>query len=410
MLGGMTKSLFFSLTVAGAALLAGCGGNHGGGTPEPSTNELRIGGLFSLTGNWNTLGKASKAAVELARDDVNAYFAGHGVSTRVRLFIADTKLLPDTAAAQLDQLQAQQVRAVIGPQSSSEVARLKPMVDASGTILISQGSTASSLSIAGDNVFRMVPDDVREALALVALAQADGIQAIVPVARLDAGNGGLYDSVRARFTTVGGQLSTGVRYDTTTTDFTATLASIRSQITDLRATHTDAQIAVYLAGFDEVADILAQVQADPVLSAVKWYGSDGVVGSTALTSNSAASAFMTANGFPSPIFGIDEGMVGAWGPVATRIKAKSGVEPDAFALSAYDAVWLAALTYAKNNSITGAGLTATADDYVGITGAAKFDAAGDRNAGNFDFWSVAGSAWRRVAVYKASDGSISRVP
>ncbi|AIE85363.1 Extracellular ligand-binding receptor [Fimbriimonas ginsengisoli Gsoil 348] len=403
--------------------MIGCGGSSGnnpGTTPVPTANELRIGGLFSLTGNWNTLGKASKAAVELARDDVNAYFASRSIATRVTLFVTDTKLLPETAAADLNSLVDKQVRYVVGPQSSSEVARLKATADSSGTLLISQGSTASSLSIADDNVFRMVPDDVREAKALVALARADGIQALIPVARDDAGNGGLFTSVSARFSDVGGEVAAGIRYGANETDFTATLNSVRAAIVALRATHTDAQIGVYLAGFDEDAQILALAQADPTLSAVKWYGSDGVVSSAALSSNAGSAAFMSQHGFPNPIFGLDDSAVGTWSPVAQRIKAKSGVDPDAFALSAYDAVWLAALSYqaAGGSAATATdrrnSLFATASTYTGVTGPTKFDASGDRNDGNFDFWSVGGSAgsyrWMRVASYKAADGSIVRIP
>lgn len=404
--------LFLTLAVAG------CGGSGSDSLTPASANEFRIGGLFSLTGNWNTLGNASKAALELAQDDVNAYNAAHGIATRVKVVIADTKLDPATAKSAMQRLHGQSVDVFIGPQSSSEVANLVSETAAEGTVLISQGSTASSLSIAGDNVFRMVPDDVREARALVALAQADGIQALVPVARDDAGNGGLYNSVTARFTAVGGQLGTGVRYSASATDFTETLASIRASVTALKSTHSDAQIGVYLAGFDEVAGILSAIKADPVLSSVKWYGSDGVVQSVPLLEDAPASGATTV-GFPNPIFGLNDADKATWEPIAARIKAKSGVDPDAFALSAYDAVWLAAKARETagatwNVEAYKAALTNAAASYTGVTGPTTFDVNGDRDNGNFDFWSITGATgsykWSRVAVYEAADGSIVRTP
>lgn len=418
----MNKALspwLLSLATLATFGLVGCGGNGGDSTPAPAANEFRIGGLFSLTGNWNTLGKASKAAVELAESDVNAYFKSRGIVTRVKVVVSDTKLDGAQALKSMNSLAAGGAHVFIGPQSSSEVAALKANADSTGSILISQGSTASSLSIADDNVFRMVPDDVREAKALVALAQADGIQAIVPVARQDAGNDGLFNSVTARFTEAGGTLGTGVRYSTSTTDFAATLASIKASVQALQATHSNAQIGVYLAGFDEVASILAGIGSDPVLSAVKWYGSDGVAQSAALTSNAATANGSISVGFPNPIFGLDDGMVGTWSPISQRIKAKSGVDPDAFALSAYDAVWLAALAHENAGSTWNAAtfrtaLMSTADGYTGVTGPTKFDASGDRNTGNFDFWGIASSGssfvWKRVAVYRATDGAIVRTP
>ncbi|MGV3614622.1 MAG: ABC transporter substrate-binding protein [Fimbriimonas sp.] len=399
---------------------AGCGG--GGTNPElppPGVNEFRIGALLSLTGNWNTLGKASKAAVELAQEDVNAYFAQNNVSTRVRVMVADTKLEPARALTEMNRLAGGGTKVFVGPQSSAEVAGLKPTVDTTGNILISQGSTASSLSVENDNVFRLVPDDLREAMALVALLEADGIKAIVPVAREDAGNGGLYNSTRARFTAGGGVVSTGVRYGADVTDFTATLATIKAQVEELRLTNDAAEVGIYLAAFDEAAAILAAAKDDAVLSTVKWYGSDGVVQSAALTANENAAAFAVQSGFPNPIFGLDDANVGTWGPVAARIKARSGVDADAFALSAYDAVWLAALAHRSaggtgNMAAYRSAFITTANGYTGLTGSTKLDAAGDRDSGNFDFWGIVGATgnfqWKRVAVYKAADGSIVRTP
>jgi len=412
------RNVWAPLIAVGLVGCGGSGGSGGSGTlPTPPANEFRIGALVSLTGNWNTLGKTSKAAVELAAADVNTYFQSQGIALRVKPVIADTKLNPATALTQMTKLQGESVNVFIGPQSSAEVAALKPSADSTGAVLISQGSTASSLSIANDNVFRMCPDDVREAEALVALLQADGVQAIVPVARKDAGNQGLFNSVTARFGLAGGTTSTGVIYDTTLTDFTATLASISSQVTALQALKPGAKIAVYLAAFDEAASILAAAGNDPVLSTVKWYGSDGVALSAALTANAACSAFAIKSGFPNPNFGLDDARVGTWAPIAARIKAKSGIDPDAFALSAYDGVWVAALARAKetgawNAATFGADFMSTASTYVGITGPTKLDAEGDRDAGNFDFWGIvssgSGFTWKRVAVYEASTGVIER--
>ena len=69
---------------------------------------------------------------------------------------------------------------------------IKPFADAHNILVISQGSTASSLAVPGDNIFRFCPNDRREAEALVALLQHDGIRAIVPLWRNDAGNNGLH--------------------------------------------------------------------------------------------------------------------------------------------------------------------------------------------------------------------------
>jgi branched-chain amino acid transport system substrate-binding protein len=419
----LKRRVFLLSSVLGGALLSGCGGsgdNGGDGSiPPPQANEFRIGALLSLTGNWNTLGRASKAAVELAQEDVNAYLAGQGSATRVRVVVADTKLEGDRALTEMRRLETLGAKVFVGPQSSSEVAALRTAANTDGTVLISQGSTASSLSIADDNVFRLVPDDVREARALVALLKADGVDAIVPVAREDAGNVGLFDSTRAAFAEGGGHATTGVKYATTTTAFGPVVDAIKAQVQAHQAQDPGETVAVYLAGFDEVAGLLEAAKNDSVLSAVKWYGSDGVVFSQPLIENRNAATFATQAGYPNPIFGLDDAMVGAWSPIAQRIKTRSGVDADAFALSAYDAVWVAALAH-RSAGGTGnianfkAKFVETANSYTGVTGSTKLSAAGDRDSGNFDFWSIATSGnsfrWKRTAVYRASDGQIVRTP
>ena len=51
-------------------------------TTEPSEREVLLGGLFSLTGSWSTLGHTGKAAMELAVDDVNEYLARNAARIR----------------------------------------------------------------------------------------------------------------------------------------------------------------------------------------------------------------------------------------------------------------------------------------------------------------------------------------
>jgi len=85
------------------------------------------------------------------------------------------------ALAAIKDLDKRGVQIIVGPQTSSEVAMIKPFADAHIILVISQGTTASSLAIAADNIFRFCPNDKREADAIVALMKHDGIHSIVPI-------------------------------------------------------------------------------------------------------------------------------------------------------------------------------------------------------------------------------------
>jgi branched-chain amino acid transport system substrate-binding protein len=377
--------------------------------------EVTIGGIFSLTGNWASLGVTSKAALELAVEDANR--SVHGRDVVFRADVRDTRLDPARALAALDSLRVAGVQVVIGPQSSAELAAIRSYVNSNPVIVVSQSSTAGSLAIAGDRIFRFTAADSLEGVASAALMRADGIRTMIPIWRADAGNQGLHTATRAAFVARGGTVSTGVEYGASTTAFTATVGTLGTQVRAALATRPAGEVGVYLAGFDEVADVFAAAAADSVLASVRWYGADGIAQSSALTSRPAAVAFAQRVGFPSALFGLDFTARQTWEPVAARIQQRAGMAPDAFALAVYDAARVAALAYLVSPSrVTADSLavrfTNAAATYHGTTGWTALNAAGDRQYADFDFWAIRPSgsthAWTRVAGYETRSGTLSR--
>src|SRR5689334_12746798 len=120
------RALQFTILAAVGAVGMSCDSDPSG----PSTQTIPIGGLFSLTGNWATLGVTSKAAMEIGIEDVNQYLASGKSGYQFSASIMDTKLLTATALTQVADLKNSGVEVVIGPQSSAEVAALKSYVDA----------------------------------------------------------------------------------------------------------------------------------------------------------------------------------------------------------------------------------------------------------------------------------------
>lgn len=382
-----------------------------------SDREITIGALFSITGNWATLGVPSKAAMEIGIEDVNKYLADGGSGMRFTSSIRDTKLDPAVALAQVTALKAAGVEVVIGPQSSAEVAAIKSYVDANGVLVASQSSTAGTLAIAGDNIFRFTPSDTLEAVALVGLMNADGMKTIIPFWRNDAGNIGLQVATRALFGAVG-TVKPGVQYAANQPDFTAALASLRTQVQAAIAERGGTTgVAIAHAGFDEVVDIFKLAAADPVLSSVRWYGTDGTAQNEPLRTDATAAAFARKVNFWTPIPGVDAGASARWQPVATRIAARAGAAPDAFALAVYDAVWVTAQAYLATGgpgrfvALKKAFVTA-ADGFYGASGWTTLNAAGDRRFGDFDFFSLSQSGstftWTLRAQYDTRTGLLKR--
>jgi branched-chain amino acid transport system substrate-binding protein len=402
----------FLLCTTGVA--AACDGTS---AAPAATTTITIGGVFSVSGNWATLGVTSKAAMEVGIDDVNQSLAAAGSGLRFAAEIIDTKLDTALTLAAVRALKAKQVDVVLGPQSSAEVAALKAFVDANGMLVISPSSTAGTLAIANDNIFRLTPSDTLEAVALVALMKADGVKTVIPFWRKDAGNVGLQVATRALFAAAG-TVKAGVEYASTTTDYAASVAALKTQVQAAIAERGGtAGVAIAHAGFDEVVDIFNLASGDPVLSAVRWYGTDGTALSEPLRSYTKAAAFAKQVNFWAPVPGVDDAASARWQPVATRIAAVAKAQPDAFALAVYDAVWLTAQAYqaAGGRSTPAALKTAfvtAAGGYYGATGWTKLNPAGDRQFGNFDFFAITQPTtayrWDLAAQYNTQSGVLTR--
>jgi len=404
-----------AVLLASALLGLGCNDEPA----SPGTQEIAIGGLFSLTGNWSSLGVVSKAAMEVAVEDVNAYLAQGNSGLHFTASVKDTKLDPATALSGITAFREAGVEVVIGPQSSAEVAAIKSYADANGVLVASQSSTAGSLAIANDNIFRFTPSDTLEAVALVGLMKADGMATVIPFWRNDAGNIGLQVATRALFGKTG-TVKAGVQYAATQPDIAAALAALKTQVQAAIAERGGTSgVAVAHAGFDEVVDIFKAATTDPVLSSVRWYGTDGTALTEPLRVDATAAAFARKVNFWAPIPGVDREASDRWKPVADRIATRAGGQPDAFGLAVYDAVWVTAQAYLAAGgrghaaALKSAFVTA-ANNLYGSSGWTVLNAAGDRKFGDFDFFALSlsgtSSAWSLRGQYDTQRGVLTRVP
>jgi branched-chain amino acid transport system substrate-binding protein len=370
---------------------------------------VRIGALLPLTGALQSYGEASEAALELAREAIN-----EDADVKVELVVKDTTTDPDTALAMLQELDDDGIKVVIGPYASSEVAAVKEYADANGIVLVSPLSTAGSLAVAGDNVYRFTPGDAKEAEAVAAVALDDGITTIVSVSRDDAGNLGLQSAMKPVFEAGGGTVLEGVTYAADEDDFQSVIGEIIAAVA--AADSAPEETAVYLTAFDEVVDLLgvAATLSNDVLR-VQWYGSDSVALSAGLIEDADAAGFATIVGYPNPILGLRDEDEAKWQPVVDALQGELGRRPDSFALAAYDALVVAHMAIEEagvdgDAGEIGAALVQAADGHIGLTGPTVLNEAGDRASASFDFWAVCpdgdGFTWTRTVSYAvAADGS-----
>jgi len=362
---------------------------------EPCNHQtIKVAALLSKTGDWSNLGITSEAALQIGIDEINHDFENRGLPYRFELSVFDTQLIPSIALDKMNYLASNGFRLVIGPQSSSEMTAVKSIADSLGILVVSQGSTASSLALANDALFRFVPGDQIEGAAMANTMITAGKQALVTLARNDVGNVGLQNSLNTHFSSLGGTVVSAWTYDPLTTDYSSVLAAVKNQITQFSSTFSNNQIAVYLASFDEAVALFNQASGDPVLSSVMWYGGDGFIKNQALLSDPAAAQFAMATSFFSPEFGLPSSAQNIWDPIKTSVFNACGQEADAFTLSAYDAIKVMARVVEENQGVPASGASlfesfmTMSNTHTGATGAIMLNENGDRANGSFNYWGL----------------------
>lgn len=113
-----------------------------------------------------------------------------------------------------------------------------------------------------------------------------------------------------------------------------------------------------------------------------------------LTGDAQAAAFAVTTKFIAPNFGLPTIPHPDLATISAAIKSSTEIEADAYALAAYDAVWVIAKT-ATAMPITNTSYDLTkkvfnveSSKYFGITGPVLLNAAGDRSTGSFDYWGI----------------------
>lgn len=360
-------------------------------TVTSESEEVNIGALLPLTGSVASIGEASRVALEVSAEDINSYFSGLGSGKNVKLIVRDTKSDPATALEQLKELDKMGIKLIIGPQGSTEAAAVLEYANQNNILLLSTASTAPSLAIPDDNLYRFVPDDTKQGLVLARLMKDEGINTVIPIYRSDVWGKGLAGEVEKDYKALNGTVLEGVAYETTSMDLSAAVETLNKKVIAATSEHGKGSVAVLLCSYVEATEIFALALNYPALSEVKWYGTDGIALNKELINDKNASSFAAATNLTAPMYGYvgENDLYQVTGP---KIEKRLGRIPESYALTAYDALWIATFVNLdavpeKDKSIKMAMDTLT-DTYYGISGWAILNENGDRKYWDYDIWRV----------------------
>jgi ABC-type branched-subunit amino acid transport system substrate-binding protein len=380
---------------------------------ENIKKDFVIGAILPVTGSFSSIGKSVKVALEKAEYDVNKHFEGMNSSSHFNLLMANSKSSPEGSLEAIKQLHSFGAKIIVGPAFGATVNATKEYADANNIILISYSSTSSSLSIEGDNLFRLVPDDTYQGKIVAERMIKDGIKVIVPIWRGGLYGSDLYNSTTSYFEKLGGEVEEGINYKPHTGKFATSLHRINflmwnQELEKLNTIVSDAvkkyganSVAVYVISFDEITPILIQSTLYENLGKVRWYGADKIAQNHQITKNVDSALFAMKTNLSNPLYSIDSESKKLHDLKEVLEKQLHEVGSITYSALAYDSYWIAALSLDKNNTTfnnSNENLTKSFKEIIletaesfddGISGKIKLNKAGDRIGGNYDFWIVA---------------------
>jgi ABC-type branched-subunit amino acid transport system substrate-binding protein len=377
---------------------------------ESGKKEFVIGAIIPYTGSLSSLGKSVKIALEDAENEVNNYFEEMNSSSHFRLLMADSKTSPEGSIAAIRRLHENGARIIVGPATSTAVSAVREYANVNDIILLSYSSTSPLLSIEGDNLFRLVPDDTYQGKIIAQRMINDGIKTIVPLWRGDIYGNELYKSTKSNFEKLGGKVEEGIKYQPYTGKFATSLHRINfimwnEDLEKLSKIVSDAvrkygvkSVAVYAISFDEITPILIQSPLYEILEKVRWYGSDSIAQNHHIIKNIDSATFATKTNFSNPLYSLSSETEKSHALEEELERKLHEVGSITYPAIAYDSYWIAALSLDKNSTInTDEGnftepfkelVVETAESFEGMSGHIKLNKAGDRVGGTYDFWTI----------------------
>jgi len=403
------KKIFFSVALA-LIMVTSC--KKEDPAPLPVTKTVTLGAILDLSGDYSEAGLTGKAAIELSLASLNQRYADGGSSLRFSCIYTDTHLDTALTLSAARAMYIQGIRLLVaGPNNSAGLKAIKPFLDVNQMLAVTCFSSSPSLAIPGDYVYRLITDDNVQGQALVRMMEYDNIRALVPVWREDTYGNGLYLTVKQKFQEQGGKVLQGITYKPGATNYAELMQQLTSQVSNAIAIYGASRVAVILISYQEAVDFMKAAAGLNDLSLVRWYGCDANVQKASLSDDPVAAPFARTVRFLAPIMGIGTAgsMPSPAQALAARITSKTGLNPDAYALTAYDAVQIYGLAYdivqTNNASLIRTVVPSVCESYNYLGISRKLNAAGDLATANYIFWTIipttGGHGWDSYATYMA---------
>lgn len=321
-MGNRFRSMLVAILAVVALVVAGCGGG------ASSSNEIRIGGNFELTGSVANLGKQTVNGINLAFKQANE--SGGVLGKQIKLITADNKSEASESTNAATKLITQdKVVALLGPvASSSVIASLQVATDNKVPVITATGTNERVTTTENGTTKRygfracFIDPFQGTVMANFASKSLNAKKAAIYVDNSSDYAKGLAKSFEQTFTNNGGTIVGLESYLQKDTDFKSTLTKIKAMNVDV----------IFVPGYyEEVGRIIRQGRELGIT--VPIIGGDGwddpkiveIAGKDAINNTYFSNHYSPEDKDPLAV------------KFAEAYKKEYGQEPSAFAALGYDA-------------------------------------------------------------------------
>ena len=330
--------------VAAAAVLSIGGVTTEGGLFVHDTSAQTVGGeiKIALLSDFEHKDVFEYAVSEYNREQAAVTSSNYQIVSKV----VDVPLGDPAIIEDIKRLEEDGYKYFIGPLASSSAAAAKAYTDTTDDlVLLSPSSTAASLAIAGDSLFRLVPSDDAQVPVIMDRIQSQGKEHVVLIYRNDTWGVGLHDIITRDYA---GAVAHTILLSPDGSNAAAVAAQAATQVAGLVSSHGADNVAILLLSFDtDTVALVQHIASDAALAStlddVRWYGGDGTAEQSELVDNRDVAAFLSSVYFVSSKFEV------APNPINLKIDAQAFGDDATYGDNLYDAVFLLADTVIIND-------------------------------------------------------------
>ena len=359
--------------------IMGCGGG---------SQAVKIGLLSPQTGPITQYAPGFEDAGKVAIAELNATHEGDFV---FELIVGDSGCDGTQAATAAQTLIDSGVSVIVGAACSGATLGAIAVAAPAGVPMVSYASTSPAVTTADDNghLFRVVPSDAQQAVALTLVAAAAGAKNPAVLYMTNDYGSGLGDNFAANWS---GKVCTQVGYDPAEGKYNAT--QLANAVTD--------------GGCDSVLLMSYATDGAAIIEALSAQGFKGImIGADGLADAAFTSAFTDAGAVSGLI--ATRPRPGEASDAKTNFedayKAAGGADGAIYTGETYDAIKIAAAAIVSDpEGDIVAGLKRTGMNYVGASGTHTFDMAGDVLGTGYEVCQFDGTTFSCPRIWTANGG------